>query len=187
MGMLAPQKFLDESRDTQVLQRIENWVLQSALDKQTRLRDGGRHLAVHVNVSEPDEAIFQIAHDALADLRLEISGNAIAADEKGFARFITAASERGLRVGLSNFGGSRVALSVLANLPLEFVKVTPDVTALVVDAAHRFGWTVIAENVETSREREALVALGVDALQGYYVCSPLAESDFDSWLEYQRR
>jgi diguanylate cyclase (GGDEF)-like protein len=187
MGMLAPQKFLDESRDNHVLQRIEHWVLQSALDKQMRLRESSRHLTVHVNVSEPSDAILDMAHGAMADLRLEISGNAIAADEKGFARFIAGASERGLRVGLSNFGASRVSLSVLANLPLEFVKVTPDVSSLVVDAAHRFGWNVIAENVETSREREALLSLGVDALQGYYVCSPLAESDFDSWLEYQRR
>jgi len=187
MGMLAPQKFLDESRDTQTLHRIENWVLHSALEKQSRLRDGARHLAVHVNLSEPNEAVFEFAHEAFADLRLEISGNSIASDEKGFARFIAAACERGLRVGLSNFGASRVSLSVLANLPLEFVKVTPDASSLVVDAAHRFGWTVIAENVETAREREALIALGVDALQGYFVCSPLAESDFDSWLEYQRR
>jgi EAL domain-containing protein (putative c-di-GMP-specific phosphodiesterase class I) len=142
---------------------------------------------VHVNITEPNDAIFELAHGGFADLRLEISGTAIAADEKAFARFIAGAAERGLRVGLSNFGASRVSLSVLANLSLEFVKVTPDASALVIDAAHRFGWTVIAENVETAREREALLSLGVDAFQGYYVCSPLAESDFDSWLEYQRR
>jgi EAL domain-containing protein (putative c-di-GMP-specific phosphodiesterase class I) len=118
---------------------------------------------------------------------LEISENAIAEDEKPFVRFINAARDRGLRVGVSNFGSGRLSLGVMAELPLEFVKVTPDVRLPVVETAHHFGWMVIAENVEDMRQRETLITLGVDALQGYYVCSPLAESDFDNWLEYQRR
>lgn len=187
MGMLAPHRFLDESRDTRVLNRIENWVLASALEKQSRLRAIGVRLTMHINVSEPNADLLDLAHESLPDLRFELSENAIAEDEKAFVRFINTARDRGLRVGLSNFGTGRLSLGVLASLPLEFVKVTPDVSAPVVETAHRFGWTVIAENVEEMRQREALVTLGVDALQGYYVCSPLAESDFDNWLEYQRR
>lgn len=186
-GMLAPQKFLEESRDLKVLHRIEGWVLASALEKQSRLHALGRRLTMHINVSEPNQDLIDLTHESLPDLRLEISENAIASDEKPFVRFINAARDRGLRVGLSNFGTGRLSLAVLASLPLEFVKVMPDVSAPVVETAHRFGWMVIAENVENMRQRESLITLGVDALQGYYVCSPLAESDFDNWLEYQGR
>jgi diguanylate cyclase (GGDEF)-like protein len=187
MGMLAPEKFLREPFDSDVLHRIERWVLDSALEKQSRLYAVGKRLTMHINVSEANMELLELAHESLPDLRLEISEDAIAANEKRFVRFIHAARERGLRVGLSNFGGGRLSLGVMASLPLEFVKVTPDVSAPVVETAHRFGWMVIAENVEEMRQREALITLGVDALQGYYVCSPLAESDFDNWLEYQRR
>lgn len=187
MGMLSPLKFLDESRDAQVLNKIESWVLASGLEKQTRLRAVGRRLTMHINVSEPNPDLLDLTHESLPDLRLEISENAIAADEKPFVRFINAARDRGLRVGVSNFGSGRLSLGVMAELPLEFVKVTPDVRLPVVETAHHFGWMVIAENVEDMRQRETLITLGVDALQGYYVCSPLAESDFDNWLEYQQR
>lgn len=187
MGMLSPLKFLDESRDAKVLNKIEAWVLGSALEKQLRLRAVGRRLTMHINVSEPNPDLLDLNHESLPDLRLEISENAIAADEKPFVRFINAARDRGLRVGVSNFGSGRLSLGVMADLPLEFVKVTPDVRMPVVETAHHFGWMVIAENVEDMRQRETLITLGVDALQGYYVCSPLAESDFDNWLEYQRR
>jgi EAL domain-containing protein (putative c-di-GMP-specific phosphodiesterase class I) len=187
MGMLAPHAFLDASRDNHVLHRIESWVLHSALDKQSRLRMLGRRLTMHINVSEPNGDLLEIAHESLPDLRLEISENAIADDEKPFVRFINTARERGLRVGVSNFGAGRLSLGTLAELPLDFVKVTPEVSSPVVDTAHRFGWTVIAENVENVRQRETLITLGVDALQGYFVCSPLAEPDFDNWLEYQGR
>jgi EAL domain-containing protein (putative c-di-GMP-specific phosphodiesterase class I) len=187
MGMLAPQTFLKESHDSDVLRRLERWVLSSALEKQSRMRALGRRLTMHINVSEPNLDLLDLTHESLPDLRLEIAENAIAANEKRFVRFINAARERGLRVGLSRFGTGRLSLAVLANLPLEFVKVTPDVSAPVVDTAHRFGWMVIAENVEEMRQRESLITLGVDALQGYFVCSPLAESDFDNWIDYQRR
>lgn len=187
MGMLSPEKFLREPFDSEVLHRIQRWVLDSALEKQSRLHAVGKRLTMHINVSEANMDLLELTHESLPDLRLEISEDAIAANEKRFVRFIHAARERGVRVGLSNFGGGRLSLAVMANLPLEFVKVTPDVSAPVVETAHRFGWMVIAENVEEMRQREALITLGVDALQGYYVCSPLAESDFDNWLEYQRR
>jgi len=187
MGMLAPHAFLDDSRNHQVVNRIHGWVLQSTLEKQLRLRAIGRRLLMHVNVSEPDSDLLQLSHESLPDLRFEISENAVAEDEKAFVRFIAAARERGVRTGLSNFGAGRLSLAVLAELPLDFVKVTPDASAAVIDTAHRFGWNVIAENVETVRQRETLSALGVEGLQGYQICSPLAESDFDSWLEYQGR
>lgn len=187
MGILTPQRFLDESRDNHVLHRIESWVLQSTLQKQLQLRSNGRRLILHVNISEPDPAIFDVTHESLPDLRFEIAESAFAADPKTFARFVTAARDRGLRVGLSGFDGEQLALGVLAGLPLDFVKVAPRVSPPVVETAHRFGWTVIAENVEDARQREFLISLGVDALQGYYVCSPLADSDFDNWLEYQDR
>jgi diguanylate cyclase (GGDEF)-like protein len=187
MGMLAPQRFLKESHDSDVLRRLERWVLASALEKQSRLRAVGRRLMMHVNISEPNLDLLDLTHESLPDVRLEIAENAIAANEKRFVRFIKAARDRGLRVGLSHFGTGRLSLAVLADLPLEFVKVTPDVSAPVVETAHRFGWMVIAENVEEMRQRESLITLGVDALQGYYVCSPLAESDFDNWLQYRSR
>ncbi|HKU66278.1 MAG TPA: GGDEF domain-containing phosphodiesterase, partial [Candidatus Baltobacteraceae bacterium] len=187
MGMLSPEKFLREPHDTEALHRVERWVLASALEKQSRLFALGRRLTMHINISEANLDLLDLTHESLPDLRLEISEDAIATNEKRFVRFIQAARERGLRVGLSNFGAGRLSLAVLASLPLEFVKVTPDVSAPVIETAHHFGWMVIAENVEEMRQREALVTLGVDALQGYYVCSPLAESDFDNWLEYQRR
>lgn len=187
MGMLAPHRFINESRDADVLNRIESWVLASALEKQSRLRAVGRRLTMHINVSEANLDLIDLTHESLPDVRLEISEDAIASNEKRFVRFINAARDRGLRVGVSNFGAGRLSLAVLASLPLEFVKVTPDVSAPVVETAHRFGWMVIAENVEEMRQRESLITLGVDALQGYFVCSPLAESDFDNWLEYQGR
>jgi EAL domain-containing protein (putative c-di-GMP-specific phosphodiesterase class I) len=58
-------------------------------------------------------------------------------------------------------------------------------TKAAIKQAHLFGWSVIAENVEDEAQREFLLAAGVDAMQGYYICSPLTYRDFANWIRYR--
>jgi EAL domain-containing protein (putative c-di-GMP-specific phosphodiesterase class I) len=61
------------------------------------------------------------------------------------------------------------------------VAVNADARAVVdaiVRLAHALGVQVVAEGVETAVQRDALVALGCDALQGYHFGRPVAACDF---------
>ena len=196
MGLLSPHAFLSASRDQRVLSRIEEWVITTALEKQSKLRRARGRMAIHVNICEPNEDLLAISHESKSDIHIEISEQSVAADEKEWVRFIEACRARGFRVGLSSFGRGGLSLSVLAKLPLDFVKVgrgvIPDAlqgqnifsSIAVIETANRLGWSVIAENVEEAWQREWLIAHGVSALQGYQICSPLTESDFDNWLQF---
>jgi EAL domain-containing protein (putative c-di-GMP-specific phosphodiesterase class I) len=44
--------------------------------------------------------------------------------------------------------------------------------------AHEIGSSIIAEGVETESELEALRAIGVDKVQGYYLSKPRSLDDF---------
>ena len=48
--------------------------------------------------------------------------------------------------------------------------------------ARSLGWSVVAKGVETSAQNDALVALGCDAVQGFYVAHPMTAKDFGAWL-----
>ncbi len=198
MGMLSPHAFLDASRDQRVLNRIEEWVFSTAIEKHSKLRRLRQPLAIHVNVSEPNEELLAISHEGRGDIMVEIPEQAVANDEKEYTHFIEACRARGFRVGLSRFGCGGLSLQVLARLPLDFVKVgrgiIPDAlqgqnifsSIAVIETANRLGWSVIAENVEEAWQQEWLISHGVSALQGYHICSPLTESDFDNWLQFHR-
>jgi len=198
MGLLSPHAFLDASRDQRVLSRIEEFVVTTALEKHTKLRRLRQPIAIHVNISEPNEDLLAISHDARGDIHIEIAEQSVAADEKTYTHFIEACRARGFRVGLSHFGCGGLSLQTLARLPLDFVKVgrgiIPDAlqgqnifsSIAVIETANRLGWSVIAENVEEAWQQEWLVSHGVSALQGYHICSPLTESDFDNWLQFHR-
>ena len=105
MGMLSPLSFLDASRDQRVLSRIEEWVISTALEKHTKLRRARQRMAIHVNISEPNEDLLAITHESKSDIHIEVSEQAVAKDEKEYVRFIEACRARGFRVGLSRFGG----------------------------------------------------------------------------------
>jgi EAL domain-containing protein (putative c-di-GMP-specific phosphodiesterase class I) len=132
------------------------------------------------------------------NIAIEIPETLVAEDPERYARFIAHIRERGCSVGISNFGSAGLGLRFLAELHLDFIKIGPALipgkmfgsgssaaAKAAIKQAHHFGWTVIAENVEDESQREWLVAAGVDALQGYYICSPLTQSDFANWLRYR--
>jgi len=48
---------------------------------------------------------------------------------------------------------------------------------------HALGLQVVAEGVETDRQRTILVAEGVDLLQGYLLARPMAGEAVVPWLE----
>lgn len=91
----------------------------------------------------------------------------------------------GFRLAVDDLGAGYSALSVLAELEPEIVKVDMSiirdvdrsltkqrVIRSVLHLALDLGSTVICEGVETVRERDALVALGCDWLQGYLFARP---------------
>lgn len=93
--------------------------------------------------------------------------------------------ERGFRIAVDDLGAGYSALSVLAELEPEIVKVDMSiirdidrsltkqrVIRSIVHLALDLGSTVICEGVETERERDALIALGCDWLQGYWFARP---------------
>ena len=48
------------------------------------------------------------------------------------------------------------------------------------------GLRVVAEGVETAQAAEALVAMGCDVAQGYYISRPLPAAELDHWLSQTR-
>jgi EAL domain-containing protein (putative c-di-GMP-specific phosphodiesterase class I)/CheY-like chemotaxis protein len=91
----------------------------------------------------------------------------------------------GFRIAIDDLGASQADPNTFTQLEPEFAKldislvrgVDRDPTKLklvrsLIRACHNMGKVIIAEGVETARERETLVAAGCDLLQGYLFGSP---------------
>lgn len=135
-----------------------------------------------------DEALFGI-DDPLrpfaANVVLEVtereSLNSVADARPRIARL----REAGFRVAIDDLGAGYAGLTSFALLEPEFVKIDMSLVRSVetdatkrklvgsmVGLCHEMGMPVVAEGVETEAEREALVDLGCDLLQGYLFGRP---------------
>lgn len=196
-GLILPDPSEEHSGISRVPARVDREVLQALLGGD-KYREILHVLPIHVNVSDAAEDLLSAYSGAQQSIAIELPEPLVAEDPDRYVRFIMQIRERGFSVGLTNYGYAGLALRVIAELPIDFIKIGPKLVPgkvfgtgsaaaakAAIKQAHHFGWTVIAENVEDESQREWLVNAGVDAMQGYYICSPLTQSDFSNWLRYR--
>lgn len=194
-GLLAPGDFLEAARQQYGSVHIDRWVTAKAMRAIGQLQYTDRRLAMHITTAQAGEQFLSLLSDAPVNLCVEIPEDAVAEDPERYIAFAAACSERGIAVGLTNFGCGGLSLRYLSALSLEFVKIGislvpatqngPSAGRSVIETAHRFGWRAYAQQVESGSQQRWLCENGIDALQGYAVCSPLTDADFASWLRYK--
>jgi diguanylate cyclase (GGDEF)-like protein len=122
------------------------------------------------------------AHPELAGrLIVEITETAALYDIEESARFVTALRRAGCRVALDDFGAGYTSLQHLQSLPVDTVKIdrsfirniaaSPESQIFLrhlLGLAKGFGFSTVAEGVETAEEAEILRREGVTYFQGYY-------------------
>lgn len=191
-GMLTPQAFLQAARDQSVLPQLEAMIARVVADKAAESRTIA-DIAYHINISEPGELLVDALPNHAPSFAIEVTEQQVAAEPFRYIAFAEVCRSRGQRFGISHFGADQLSLRALTELRPDFVKVRVgrneadrEALSILIEQAHRLSCFVIGEAVETAAERQWLVANGVDALQGFEICSPLAEQDFFAWLRRYR-
>lgn len=195
-GLLQPHALLNGLRG-KISTDLDRRTLQLALRNSAAIAQEFGRIQLFVNIDEADNQIFEVS-DVNHGISLELPEERVAHDPERFIPFIKACRSAGFRVGLSRFGASDLTLRTLARLELDFVKINPQRLAAggidpsaphalrtLVEHARSVAQVVIAESIESPRDAETFVNAGVDALQGYSICSPLTALDFVQWLRYK--
>ncbi len=166
----------------------DRWVLRQVLDHvgEWSERDGLR--AVHVNLALHDHntlndllGILRAATPRVrAALAIEINGVTDYA-APNFVEMVQSFTQAGASVGIELAGQTALELALLRRLPLSFVKVQTEASA--VELAEVFGWDVFATRVQAAPQWELLRQHGVKFAQGYALEAPLTVADFEQWLK----
>lgn len=137
-------------------------------------------------------------------LELEITESAVIQDAKRGIETLSALKAIGVTVSLDDFGTGYSSLSYLRRFPIDYLKidqsfvrelfdpVSDDSDAPVSDAkaivlsiiglAHNLRMKVVAEGVETQRQRDFLTTHGCDILQGYLFSKPVPAGEFLAFI-----
>ena len=129
-----------------------------------------------------------------SSLTLEITENMVISDPDGSARCLDELHDMGVGLVLDDFGKGYSSLSYLRRLPVDEIKIDRSfllglaegeddtLVRCMIDLAHNLGMTAVAEGVETEAVCRQLAELGCDAIQGYFICRPLAAEGTREWI-----
>ena len=206
-GFISPGEFVPHAEYTGLIKPMTMWVLNTALRQYSAWRSDFdiQHINMSVNISaknlldlnfpdEVEEVLNQWSVDP-SSLELEITESAVMEDPEHARKILEHLDALGVRLSIDDFGTGYTSLGYLKKLPVDEIKIdrsfvrhmTSDesdamIVRSTVDLAHNLGMTVIAEGVETEEVLAALMDLGCDGAQGYYIGRPLFAAEFLQWL-----
>ena len=207
---ISPEEFIPIAEELGIIKAIGTWVYESAARMMREWYQlSGEALSYSVNTSAIELLNPHFADNFLAILddhninretvAIEITESCLISSKDSVLEQIHRLKEAGIEVHLDDFGTGYSSLNYLQSLPIDVLKIdrqfildmttknqNRDMTQFIIDIAHRLNLIVIAEGVETEKQRELLKALGCDKIQGYLYSKPLPYADFQVFYHRNR-
>lgn len=211
-GLLPPAEFLPQLTGTELELALGDWVIETAITQAECWAAQGLRLPVSINVSA-QHLLSQAFEDRLkrlldihpgvapADLELEVLETAAIHDMSQAIAVMARCRALGVSFALDDFGTGYSSLTYLRKLPVQTLKIDqsfvrdmlndPDdlgIVQAVIELAHAFGRSVIAEGVETCEHGQRLRELGCRLGQGYGIAKPMPADHLPDWCaDWPRR
>ncbi len=204
-GLLGPDRFVPLAEQTDLIENLTDWVLDSALGALSDLDPIAPDVAVAVNVSArsltrtdfPQRVLQALAsHRVFAHrLIIEITETALLVDPVKATRALTELHRSGVSISIDDFGQGQTSLGHLPTLPIHELKIDklfvtdmlddPSHAAIVrsvIDLGHNLAMRVVAEGIETNATLDALQQAGCDVGQGFVIARPMPVKTLREWI-----
>ena len=203
-GMVSPAVFIPMAERFGIINSLGDWVIEEACRQMRAWEDSGLRMRVAINLS-----VHQLRQDDLAErigaaldrhlidasrLLCEITESVAMEDIDATQRTFDGLRRIGVYLSIDDFGTGYSSLAYLRKLPATQLKIdrsfvqdlesSPDARAIVdavIKLAHALDLQVVAEGVETAGQRDILLTLQCDELQGYFFGRPMPAADLFDW------
>jgi len=210
LGPVSPAEFIPVAEESGLIVPITDWVLSTAIDQMARwevedvlpervfLNISGQQF-LRGNLTLRLEELLAGCPNLRTHLGLEITEQAAVRDLKVAVRTLGELSALGIQTAIDDFGSGYSSLSYVQQLPVAKLKIdrafvidvpeNPKSNALVraaVGMAHGLGLATVAEGVETEEQRDFLISVGCDLMQGYLFGRPMMPDALAAMVRGQR-
>lgn len=210
LGFISPANFIPLAEELGLIVDIDIWVINAAC-KQIQIwqKNGLFDKRISVNVSAlhfTQGDLAQTVKNALSIwqvdgrfLEIEITESSFIRSLEDAKKVLKALKKLGVSLSLDDFGTGYSALSYLARLPIDTLKIdasfiakVPDeygnsqIVKAIVAMAHSLELNLVAEGVEQAHQLAFLQELDCHAIQGYFFSKPLTAQQFELFCEAHR-
>lgn len=210
-GLISPATFIPIAEENGLIIPIGEWVLRTACRQIKQWHDLGLpQLVISVNLSIRQfyqQDLVGTVKEILIEnqlspeyLELEITESIIMNVEHTMET-LQALKSLGIIIAIDDFGTGYSSLSYLKHLPVDRLKIDQSfvrdllndeddttIVSTIISMARHLNLDVIAEGVETSKQKDILFAQQCKRIQGYYFSQPLKAKDFlDQFTDLQNK
>jgi len=202
-GLFYPQSFMPLAEEVGLIHPLGLWVFEQCCNDLLLLRgrlDDDIKIAINLSVSQLEDLevaqkildICQKYYLSLESFEFEITGCSGIQDKTRVLQFCEMLVSVGAEFSLEDFGTALPPLEYLCLLPLGKIKLESDfINAIgickrseillknLIDLAHDMNVKIVAEGVEHIYQRDLLVKMNCDQLQGVLLHPPVALEDLN--------
>ena len=210
LGDVSPAEFIPIIEQTSLARPTTQWVLDTALDQLATWNDTGRGITLSVNISaanlseadliERIEAGLNRRRLLFSCLEIELTESAIMDHPDQALDMLRRFEAAGVCLAIDDFGTGHSSLAYLQRLPAQVLKIDqtfvrdlteaagPDFVLVetMIGLAHKLGYRVVVEGVETGEAAVILKELGCEQAQGFWFARPMEADRFVAWLSDRR-
>jgi diguanylate cyclase (GGDEF)-like protein/PAS domain S-box-containing protein len=212
-GIITPDQFIEVAEESGLIVPIGRWVLDQALHtvaqwRRMLPRTRQPYVSVNVSVRQFRQAGFVSQVRAALDyagvppqaLMLEITETLLMGDDELIWSELSELQGLGIRIAIDDFGTGYSSLGSLRQRPIDVLKIDKtfiddladdadqhSLVAGIISRAQTLNLTVIAEGIETPRQREMLIEFGCPLGQGYLFSSAMDATEVSAWMTTPRQ
>ncbi|TQV89350.1 GGDEF and EAL domain-containing protein [Aliikangiella coralliicola] len=195
-GLVTPADFISIAEESGIIIDIGKWVLKSACEQISILRNAGIYTKISINVSPKQFKYSDLTEDVRSTLQefkidpsqleIEVTESIFVEEMDDVIKQLEALRALGVSISLDDFGTGYSSLSYLKRLPLNILKIdrsfiselpnnkhSQTIVESIIRMAHQLSIQVIAEGVENQAQLDYLKKLDCDFVQGYLFSIPL--------------
>lgn len=210
LGAISPGEFIPIIEQTSLARPTTQWVLDAALDQLALWQRDDIDVALSVNISAANFAETDLVQRIRLGLQkrslgpdrleIELTESAIMDQPDEALAMLSQLAAAGISLAIDDFGTGYSSFAYLQRLPVRVVKIDqtfvrdlvradgPDFVLVeaMVGLAHKLGFRVVAEGVETADAAAVLRQIGCAEAQGYLFARPMEAEAFEHWLSERR-
>lgn len=206
-GLIPPDSFLPFAEENGFIHQINEWVIHQACRQAQQWVEAGffQGCRMGINISGTNIKFGQLGQKIAAILtetgllpeylELELTERVMMVNTSEARAILLDLKKMGVSIAIDDFGTGYSALSHLQLFPLSTLKIDKSFIAnlesntnglallhSIIGIAKSFNLKVVAEGVETEKQRLALGRMDCDDLQGYLFCRPIPREKLEEWL-----
>ena len=195
-GLIMPNEFIHVAEEMGIITKIDEWgMLQACIQNKMWQEKGYDPIKISVNMSQAQlyqTDVVASVKNALAEsgidpscLEVELTETMAMIDIDRTISILNSLKDLGVSISMDDFGTGYSSLSSLKILPIDLLKIdrslvydietnytAKQITKAIVDLGKAMDLTILAEGVETEKQKELLSELGCDIIQGYLYSKP---------------